>query len=302
MADGRETAGGVWAEGYLELPFLLAKVEVPVFRRKIGLGFLSCIIQIMIKEQTIIFDLDGTAIDSPDSQVPTERVVRALSSAEATYNLCAATGRVWSFAKPVLQALRLTDPCIVGAGTQICDPQSGDILWESVIPADGMEEVVKVLQKVPQYKVLYNDYDEATYFSDVSMPIEDAARQPVHFLGLIFVPEKEAAQVMDSFSHIGNITCTLALAQRPGYNDILITNKGATKEHAIAELLKILKTDRQHTTGIGDGHNDIHIFNAVQHKVAMGNAVPDLKQMADEVIGSVKEDGLAKYLEGLVKS
>lgn len=255
----------------------------------------------MNKKQTIIFDLDGTAIDSPDSQLPSDRVVRAISNAEVVYNLCAATGRVWSFAKPVLQALHLSDPCIVGAGTQIRDPRSGDILWQSIIPADGMEEVVKVLKNNPQYKVLYNDYDEATYFSDISMPIEDATRQPVHFMGLIFVPEEEAAQVIDSLSHIRNITCTLALAQRPGYNDILITNKGATKEHAIAELLTILNADQQHTTGIGDGHNDIHIFNAVQHKVAMDNAVPDLKRMADKIIGSVKEDGLAQYLEGLVR-
>lgn len=253
----------------------------------------------MIKQQTIIFDLDGTAIDSPDSQQPTERLVTAIRNAEATYNLCAATGRVWSFAKPVLQALRLSDPCIVAAGTQICDPQSGDVLWESTIPPEGIKRVIEVVKKYPQYKVLYNDYDEATYFSEVSMPIEEAAHKPIHFLGLIFVPEDEAAQLIDSFSQIEDITCTLALAQRPGYNDILITNKGATKEHAIAELLKILKTDKQHTTGIGDGHNDIHIFNAVQHKVAMGNAVPQLAEMADQVIGSVKHDGLAEYLEGI---
>ncbi|MGH3430287.1 MAG: HAD family hydrolase [Terriglobales bacterium] len=71
----------------------------------------------MIKRETIIFDLDGTAIDSPECQLPTERLIRAINDAEATYNLCAATGRVWSFAKSVLQALRLRDPCIAAAGT-----------------------------------------------------------------------------------------------------------------------------------------------------------------------------------------
>jgi hydroxymethylpyrimidine pyrophosphatase-like HAD family hydrolase len=31
----------------------------------------------------------------------------------------------------------------------------------------------------------------------------------------------------------------------------------------------------------------------------MGNAAPELKELADRVIGSVKEDGLAIYLEEL---
>lgn len=253
----------------------------------------------MTQRQTIIFDLDGTAIDSPDRQRPSDRLIKALRSAGATNNLCAATGRVWSFAKPVLRSLQLIDPCIVAAGTQIRNPRSGKILWESTISSQAIERVIKVARKYPQYKILYNDYNEATYFSDKSMPIEDAAQQPIYSLCLIFVPGNEAAQVINSFAHVEGIACTLALAQRPGYNDILITHNGATKEYAISELLKILKTDKQHTTGIGDGYNDIHIFNAVNRKIAMGNAVPQLAKMADEVIGSVKQDGLAEYLESI---
>lgn len=52
--------------------------------------------------------------------------------------------------------------------------------------------------------------------------------------------------------------------------------------------------------GIGDGANDIHLFNAVGLKVAMGNAVPSLKEKADIVIGHVTDDGLAQYFEDLV--
>jgi hypothetical protein len=255
----------------------------------------------MLKKQTIIFDLDGTAIDSPGFQQPTERLVKAIRNAGTTYNLCAATGRVWSFAKPVLQALGLRDPCILAGGTQICGPNSGDILWESNMQSEGIASVIEVVKKYPQYKVLYNDYDEADYFNGAGMHTEEATHKLLYFLGLIFVPEDEAPQVVESLSHIEGIACTLALAQRPGYNDILITNKDATKEHAIAELLKILKTNKRYTTGVGDGNNDVHIFNAVHRKVAMGNAVPELAKMADLVIGSVKQDGLAEYLESIVE-
>lgn len=162
-----------------------------------------------------------------------------------------------------------------------------------------MIEIVEVIKQMPSYKVLYNDYDKETYFNGESMSVEFALNQPVYFLGLIFVPEDEADDVVAAFSHIKGIACTRALAQRQGCNDILITNKTATKEHAIAQLLEILGVNKADTTGIGDGHNDLHLFHAVQHKVAMGNAVQELKDAADLVIDHVKNDGMAQYLEGL---
>lgn len=81
----------------------------------------------------------------------------------------------------------------------------------------------------------------------------------------------------------------------------VITDLDGTKEHAVAELLKMLAIDKENAVGVGDGHNDLHLFNAVGHKVAMGNAVDEMKQSADVVIGSVQDDGLAKYFEELVE-
>ena len=91
----------------------------------------------------------------------------------------------------------------------------------------------------------------------------------------------------------------MVVAQRAGFKDIHVTNRSATKEHAIAELLKILNIKQENTVGVGDGHNDIHLFNAVSNKVAMGNAVDELKAASDEVIGLVTDDGFAEYLERL---
>ena len=89
-------------------------------------------------------------------------------------------------------------------------------------------------------------------------------------------------------------------AQKPGTKDIHILNREATKEHAVAELLKLIGIEKENTIGVGDGHNDIHLFNAVEKKVAMGNAVDGLKSQANLVIESVTDDGLATYFESLV--
>ena len=45
----------------------------------------------------------------------------------------------------------------------------------------------------------------------------------------------------------------------------------------------------------GDGNNDIEMFQAVGHSVAMGNASADLKAIASEVCGTCAEDGIYHY-------
>jgi hydroxymethylpyrimidine pyrophosphatase-like HAD family hydrolase len=114
-----------------------------------------------------------------------------------------------------------------------------------------------------------------------------------------FIPQNIAPEILAKLSQIEGASSTLVTAQRPGFNDIHVTNKGATKEHTIARLLDLIKVDKSNTIGFGDGHNDIHLFNAVYYKVAMDNAVDDLKAMADEVIGHVANDSFAEYLEKL---
>src|SRR5581483_2420979 len=166
-----------------------------------------------MRREAIIFDLDGTAIDSPDHQLPTPHLVEAIRVAKESFYMCAATGRVWSFAKPVLKALRVTDPCIVSAGTQIYDPVKEAPLWQCNIEPKSLEAITQVIHRYPDYKVLYNDYDTDTYFHGQSMPIELDKMPVVHFLGLLFVPQSKATQVIAELSKVQGITCTLALAQ-----------------------------------------------------------------------------------------
>lgn len=253
----------------------------------------------MIKDKAVIFDIDGTAINSPSQKQPTERLVRAVRAVEDEYYICAATGRVWSFAKPVLKGLDLVDPCIISAGTQICSPATGEIIWQCNVEQEDMDAAIAVLRHYPNYKVLYNDNDEDAYLNGGISLSDLKINEPVYFFEQIFVPQNIAPDIVAKLSDIKGIAVTMVVAQRPGFNDIHVTNRNATKEHAIAELLKILNVDRKDTVGVGDGHNDIHLFNAVERKVAMGNAVDELKDMANETIGLVTDDGFADFLERL---
>lgn len=253
----------------------------------------------MKKQKAIIFDIDGTAIDSPDQKLPTARLVDAARAIEGTHYLCAATGRVWSFAEPVLKGMALQDPCIISGGTQICNPSTGKIAWQCNIEPAGLQAVLAIVKQYPEYNVLYNDYVEHDYLYGGTSPRDISIHEPVYFFEQIFVPSGIAPEIVAKLSKIDGIACTPAIAQRPGFSDIHVTNRSATKEHAVGELLKLLHVKVGNTIGVGDGHNDLHLFSAVGHKVAMSNSVKDLKAAADEVIGSVNGDGFAAYLEKL---
>lgn len=252
-----------------------------------------------MKTNAIVFDLDGTAIDSPIQKLPSKRLMNSVDKLRSDYFLCAATGRCWTFAKSVIQGLKLEDLCIISGGTQICDPKTGEVVWQKDIVPQALEQVIKIFSENGEQKLIYNDYTEEDYFSGGIYPRDFNLEQRVNWLSQSFVPDDKAFELQKKLDEVEGITCVMVVSQKSHCRDLHIVNAEATKEQAIMELLDRLGVKKEHSIGIGDGHNDLHLFNSVGTKIAMGNAVDDLKRFADEVIGDVKEEGLAEYFETL---
>ena len=251
--------------------------------------------------KAIITDLDGTAVDSPRLKVVSERLRAATAALEAKgIQVCAATGRAETYAMPVIESMGLKGPAIISDGTQIIDSVSRRELWRCGMSAEQIRAVVECLQgKV--YRVLWNDYSEDEYRSGGWSLADFTDYDSIYFFKLCYLLPDEAAEIAERMNSIEGIAATVIIAQREGARDIHITNAAATKEYAIHELERMISVPREAMIGIGDGHNDLHLFNAVGYRVAMGNAVPELKAAADEVIGRINEDGLAIYFEQLAK-
>ena len=63
----------------------------------------------------------------------------------------------------------------------------------------------------------------------------------------------------------------------------------------VNKVLEYYGIDKSQAMAFGDGNNDIEMFQAVGHSVAMGNASADLKAIASEVCGTCAEDGIYHY-------
>jgi hydroxymethylpyrimidine pyrophosphatase-like HAD family hydrolase len=68
---------------------------------------------------------------------------------------------------------------------------------------------------------------------------------------------------------------------------------GVTKGSALEELRVQLGVAPEDTLAVGDGHNDVEMLRWAAHGVAMGQAPASVQAVADEVTGTVLEDGVA---------
>ena len=80
-----------------------------------------------------------------------------------------------------------------------------------------------------------------------------------------------------------------------------IANIDSNKGNAVKMLLEFLNISKEDTIAIGDDNNDISMFEQVGYRVAVDNAIDIVKERADEISLSNDEDGVAVYLEKLLK-
>ncbi len=92
-----------------------------------------------------------------------------------------------------------------------------------------------------------------------------------------------AIQELDFIKWPGEIGC-----------DVII--KGVTKKAGIEKVIKHLDYDFENTYAIGDGDNDVGMFQAVCHSIAMGNGTENAKRHAEYITDSIENDGFAKAI------
>ncbi len=70
---------------------------------------------------------------------------------------------------------------------------------------------------------------------------------------------------------------------------LMLLPPGVDKASGLLRVLEVLQVERERTVCIGDGENDLPLFELCGIKVALKNSVPQLKEKANYV--SAKEDG-----------
>ena len=119
----------------------------------------------------------------------------------------------------------------------------------------------------------------------------------------LYVPEvtpERADEVVDELSKLSEIAVHKMSAWDEKFMAIDVVNPSASKLHGIVELQRLLNITKEEIIGVGDGYNDFPLLMASGLKIAMRNAVDELKEIADFIAPSVDDDGVAVVIEKII--
>ena len=84
------------------------------------------------------------------------------------------------------------------------------------------------------------------------------------------------------------------------YNYVDIIRRGCTKQEGIKKVLNAFNIKNDEMIVIGDGGNDIPMFECGGFKIAMGNADEIIKEKSDYITDTNNNDGVAKAIKKII--
>lgn len=121
--------------------------------------------------------------------------------------------------------------------------------------------------------------------------VQKAAR-PVEKIPLHFVKEEERQRAWRALDARGDVSITSSMPL-----NMEVNTKTANKGAGLLALGRLLGAQRSQIMAVGDGLNDVEMLRQVGWGVAMGNALPQVKAVADAVTESCQNDGVADAID-----
>ena len=270
--------------------------------------------------RVIILDVDGTLYSSDKKIMPQTK--QALLDAQAMgIKVVVASGRPTSGLTKIAKALELDKHhglLVSYNGSKITDCESGDVLFNQPL---SVAEGKAVLRHVKNFDVIPM-IDKGAY-----MNVENVYHNEIMLHGkpknIIEMETREGQFLLceqpDLEAFLDYEVNKILTAATPEYLDSIVndlqapfkdslncvktsafffefTAKGIDKANALAHVLEPMGYSPSEMIAFGDGMNDHTMLAYVGTGVAMGNAVPQVKAIADHVTASHDEEGIAQAL------
>ncbi len=245
----------------------------------------------------VVTDIDGTLV-AIGQHVPTPAVRGAMQAVQAAgVTVAAATARPYEMARDLFLELGFRGPSIFDGGASIRDVETGELLWQNWLSLGRLREIAAII--LPHAKTV--DFFPTFMMLPVGeVSVETLADDAPYAWAL--VEESALAGIQNQLTHLPSLTVHPGVGKpdEPGYIDLQITDVNADKFHAVNELRKLVAATKAQTLAIGDSSNDLPLFQNAGLKIAMGNAIDELKAVADYVVASEQVDGWAEAMQRFV--
>jgi Cof subfamily protein (haloacid dehalogenase superfamily) len=266
--------------------------------------------------ELIVFDLDGTLLDSQSEISPyTRDTLVALADQGVAYTV--ATGRTLHGALEVLEGHAFHLPQVFKNGVMIWHPHDEQYSHQNFLT---LEEIAHVLEAIlaqeitPFIFTLEPNNRHGIYHPPLQTEIEErlassmdkrydveikpAAELPadaeITNISALGIPSAvEAVELLiEDEEHLVAYAGAALEGQNAKWIDIHHSN--ASKGGAVEVLRQQLGASK--VICFGDSENDLSMFATADESYAPANAKEHVKEVATEVIGHHDEDGIARYL------
>ena len=264
-----------------------------------------------VRPRLVAFDLDGTLVGADLRIRP--RVAQAVAAMQQRGIVgCIVTGRMFRAAQPFVEGLRFTAPVICYQGARIVDPHDGRPIFDLPLPNREALEIEAYARERGMHIQLYADdsyYCErndryARVYAEVSgvEPIVVASLREF-FAGrgatkacIIAEPEMIAQQV----APVRELLAERAYVTRSLAWFLEVMHPSVDKGRALELVAAQMGIPLAEVAAVGDSWNDAPLLERAGFGIAMGSAPPELRAVADAIVGDVEHDGAAEAIERYV--
>lgn len=254
----------------------------------------------MSNQALIFFDIDGTLLDH-DKKLP-QSTKKAIAQLQAEGHITAiATGRGPFMYLPLREELNMNSFVSFNGSYVVID---GEVIFTNPLNAKKLLELTTegLAKDQPAVlmteKAMHSNIDRhpsiddslATLKLDVAPSFDPEFNHAQELYQTLFFIEKEDEQYYrEKYPEFEFVRW------HPLSVDVI--PKGGSKAKGIKAAVKALNIDPDNVYAFGDGLNDVEMLQTVKNSVAMGNAVPEAKEVAKFVTEAVDQDGILHGLK-----
>lgn len=240
-------------------------------------------------EKWVFFlDIDGTT--AVNGIIPDENITAINEAVKNGHYVFLCTGRPYSTSKQLLVAANFSG-LISSMGAEIII--NGEFVRREAVSGKFAKDAAEKLLKTDFWAsmgngenlLVVNVNDDSPYVKIRTM--QDFEK---YYSGITKIDM--SADITDDIKAL--LEREMDIICHPGYAEASI--KGISKSEGIGFVLNKLGLDRKFSVAVGDSLNDIDMIQYAGIGVAMGNAIDEVKAIADMTTDSCENNGVAKII------
>jgi len=266
-----------------------------------------------MKYKIIALDIDGTLISSEHKMLPETKEAIILAQ-EKGLKVVLASGRptpgMMNLAEE-LELARFGGFVLSYNGGRITNIKTKEIIYEVFLKPEEAHEIYDLAKENQVNIMAYDGVDIITEDHDEYIQIEsDINAMPLRSTGdfkkavvnqtiktLTTGTPEVIAEVETSYIQTFGDRFSICRSM-PFFLEVM--PQGVNKAIGLGRLLKTLDMTPDDLVACGDGFNDVEMVKCAGFGVAMGNATPEVKAVADYVTKSNDDNGIVEVLENFI--